>query len=121
MPLAETITRNQYTFSAYDETSVTVLETVHTTSLIVSADHLEKWDVESVSALEEKLLEPILSLKPQIVILGTGKTQQFPAAQIHARFGKHGIGLEVMATDAACRTYNILVAEDRNVVAALII
>jgi uncharacterized protein len=54
-------------------------------------------------------------------LLGTGPRQQFPEAKIFGLFGEQGIGLEVMDNGALCRTFNILVAEDRAVTAAIIL
>jgi uncharacterized protein len=63
----------------------------------------------------------ILSLDPELVLLGTGPRQIFPAASFRAQFLSSGIGLEVMDTAAACRTFNVLVAEQRRVVALLMV
>jgi len=65
--------------------------------------------------------ERLLADAPEIVLLGTGATQRFPHPRLTAALFKARVGLEVMDTRAACRTYNILVAEGRNVVAALIV
>ena len=58
---------------------------------------------------------------PAVVLLGTGEKQRFPEARLYGLFGQRGIGLEVMDNGALCRTFNILVAEDRAVTAAIII
>jgi uncharacterized protein len=63
----------------------------------------------------------ILALDPELVLLGTGLRQIFPAAAFRARFLSAGIGFEVMDTGAACRTFNVLVAEQRRVVALLML
>lgn len=63
--------------------------------------------------------EPILDLEPELVLLGTGARQSFPAAIFAAQFLAKRIGLEVMDTGAACRTFNVLIAERRRVVALL--
>jgi len=65
--------------------------------------------------------ERLLADRPEIVLLGTGATQRFPHPRVTAPLYEARVGLEVMDTRAACRTYNILVAEGRNVVAALIL
>ena len=59
-------------------------------------------------------------LGPEVVIIGTGKTLTFPPPQLTVGLQSQGIGVEIMAHDAACRTFNILLAEDRRVIAALI-
>jgi uncharacterized protein len=62
----------------------------------------------------------ILALEPELVLLGTGVRQTFPATVFAAQFLRAGIGFEVMDTGAACRTFNVLVAEQRRVVALLL-
>jgi uncharacterized protein len=63
----------------------------------------------------------IVSLEPELVLIGTGTRQVFPAAEFGAEFLRAGIGFEVMDTGAACRTFNVLVAEHRRVVALLLV
>ena len=90
-------------------------------SLILSSEQLiTDWPVESFNDLSESLLEPVVELKPDIVLVGTGARQQFLPAELMMVFFRRGIGAEVMTTDAACRTFNVLVSEGRQVVAALI-
>ena len=72
-------------------------------------------------ALSEQDFEGLLAASPEIVLLGSGATQRFPQPGIIAPLMRAHVGIEVMDTRAACRTYNILVAEGRNVVAALIV
>jgi uncharacterized protein len=71
--------------------------------------------------LGAETLAPILETKPAVVLLGTGEQQLFPEPKIYALFGQQGIGLEVMDNGALCRTFNILVAEDRDVTAAIVL
>jgi uncharacterized protein len=93
-----------------------------TGSVILSAAELiGHWPVHDVAALDEAALAPALALGPEILILGTGERILFPDASLFAALARQGIGLEVMNTAAACRTYNVLVNEDRPVVAALIL
>ena len=89
-------------------------------SCIVSAEELiAEWAPKVFADLAPEHLEPILALKPELVLLGTGTTQRFPPAAIRAAFTAKNVGLEVMDLGAACRTFNILVQEERRVVAAL--
>lgn len=89
-------------------------------SCIVSAEHLiAEWAPKTLAELAPEHLEPILALKPELVLLGTGPSQHFPPAAIRGAFTAQGVGLEVMDLGAACRTFNILVQEERRVVAAL--
>jgi uncharacterized protein len=75
-------------------------------------------DTEDLASLEPSR---ILALDPELVLLGTGPRQVFPAGSFRAQFLSAGIGLEVMDTAAACRTFNVLVAEQRRVVALLMV
>ena len=74
-------------------------------------------DADIVQSLQSRLLP----LKPEVILLGTGARQRFPPASLGATFLRTGIGFEVMDTGAACRTFNVLVAERRLVVAVLLV
>ena len=109
-------------FTGYGEGWVEVNRTRYGASLVVSGDRLvSDWPLASVGEISADHLAAILDLKPEIVLLGTGKTFTFPDRARLAPLYNAGLGVEVMDTPAACRTYNILLAEGRNVVAALII
>ena len=91
-----------------------------TQSLILTAQQLiTDWEPNQLDELTSAHLDTILNLEPELVLLGTGVRQQFPAIEILSPLHRASIGIEVMDTAAACRTFNILVAEDRHVVAAL--
>ncbi len=64
-------------------------------------------------------LAPVFALQPDVVLLGTGAKQMFPGRVIRQAFAARKVGLEVMDLGAACRTYNILVQEERRVAAVL--
>ena len=66
-------------------------------------------------------LEPVLALQPEILLIGSGERQVFPVPELLAALYAARLGFEIMATGAACRTYNVLVAEGREVAAALLI
>jgi uncharacterized protein len=106
-------------FTGYGEGYVDVGGKRFTTSVVVSGDRLVEWSARSPGSLASADLSPILELKPEIVLLGTGETLTFPDPASLADLHAARIGVEVMDTKAACRTYNILLGEGRNVVAAL--
>jgi uncharacterized protein len=88
--------------------------------LIVAPEHLiEGWRVAAPVDVTLEQLEPALALGPQIVLLGTGAALVWPEADLMSQLAARGIGLEIMSTPAACRTFNVLVHERRRVVAAL--
>ena len=93
-----------------------------TDSFIVARETLIKtWPLANIALLDKNHLTPVHELKPELVLLGTGQKQQFPDMQLLSTFYNQGIGVEVMDSPAACRTFNILAGEGRKVVAAIII
>src|SRR4051812_41655990 len=89
-------------------------------SLIVMPEKLLDWPVEGFDRLSRESFILLESEKPEIILLGTGPKQRFPHPSLTAPLAQAGIGVEVMDLKAACRTYNILVAEERKVAAALL-
>jgi uncharacterized protein len=79
------------------------------------------WAPDGFDALTEADFAALLSYQPEMVLLGTGGTQRFPHPRLLRSLAAARVGVEVMDTRAACRTFNILVAEDRRVAAALIV
>ena len=90
-------------------------------SVLVAPDQLiMDWFPQTFAELEAQHCAEILQLEPEIVLLGTGQRQQFPQPRLLQDLLRQGIGVEVMDTAAACRTYNVLMLEERRVVAALL-
>ncbi len=100
---------------------VIVNGTEHRASVIVPwSGEVSPWEVGSFDALTEAHFEMLAALKPELVIFGSGSRIRFvKPALLKALIGRR-IGVETMDTAAACRTYNVLLAEDRSVVAALL-
>jgi uncharacterized protein len=122
MPLAEDIVTSRHRITSYSADTVSINETVYRQSLVMTAESLHTpWPVTRLQDLTVETLEPIFASMPAVVLLGTGSKQQFPEPKIFGLFGARGIGLEVMDNGALCRTFNILVAEDRAVTAAIIL
>ncbi len=114
--------RSQNFIRAYERGEVRIGEQVIRNNCLISPELIDlQWSAQSVDLLSKDDLLPIFALKPEIVILGTGMRQQFPAAIIRAAFLAREIGFEVMDLGAACRTFNVLLSEDRRVVAALLL
>ena len=110
------------TFTGHGEGYVEVNGKRHSSSLVVGGERIvTDWPATSVESLTADHLAAIVELKPEIVLLGTGTRLTFPDQSLLAPLYKAGIGVEAMDTPAACRTYNILLGEGRNVVAALIV
>ncbi|HSS46420.1 MAG TPA: Mth938-like domain-containing protein [Burkholderiales bacterium] len=108
-------------FTGYGEGYVLVNNVRHEKSLVVLPERLMEWEVAAFEALSQKHFEFLMNLAPEIVLLGTGPRLRFPHPALSQSLVNAKIGLEVMDTRAACRTYNILVAEGRKVAAALLL
>ena len=109
-------------FTGYGAGYVEINRTRHTSSLVASGERvIVDWPVSHVDGLAADHMAAIIELRPEIVLLGTGATFRFPEPARLAPLYKAGIGVEVMDTPAACRTYNILAGEGRHVVAALVV
>lgn len=112
----------QNAFTGYGEGYVLVNGNRHERSLIVLARQLmENWEVTRIEDLADAEMDLLAGLRVEILLLGTGHTLRFPPPRLLPRLAAVGTGVEVMDTPAACRTYNILLAEGRNVAAALML
>jgi len=107
---------------AYGDNEVNINGRIYTKSLLVSHQQLsDDWPVKNINELNNTALDLLLQQQPEVIIIGTGHTLIFPQPQIYAHLINQNIGVEFMDTGAACRTYNILLSEDRRVVAGLIL
>lgn len=99
---------------------VHVGERVLSRPVIISADRIiDAWSPPPVAELAVEDLEAAIALEPEVILLGTGARQRFPQPALLRAMLARGIGLEVMDTAAACRTFNVLASEYRRVVAVL--
>jgi uncharacterized protein len=104
----------------YSETELRIGQQRLTRSCIVTAARLiTDWEPATFADLTPAHLETIFALEPELVLLGTGPTQRFATAEVRAAFTQRHVGLEVMQLGAACRTFNVLLQEERRVAAAL--
>lgn len=110
-----------YQIQRYDQQSITINETVYTRSLIIMPHHLSTWEITHFDHLEQNHFEKLCQLQPQVALIGTGTQLRFPALALLAPLVERRIGIEVMDTQAACRTYMLLMAEGRAVAAALLL
>ncbi len=106
--------------TAYGADYVAVNGVRHEQSLIVLPDRVAAWSARSFDALTAEDFAFLATLQAEIILLGTGPRQRFPHPRLTAPLARAGIGVEVMDLQAASRTYNILVAEERKVAAALL-
>jgi uncharacterized protein len=88
--------------------------------ILTPARIIEDWGPDRVDSLDAGHLQPLIDLAPEVIVIGTGPAQVFPDPGLYFAVLERGIGCEVMDTGAACRTYNILMAEGRRVAAGLL-
>lgn len=108
--------------TAYGNGGFRFADMSHKGSILCLPAGVYAWSVtmpESLTAADFALVLNSL-VPPAVLLLGTGKTQVFESGEVAQAFSAAGIGLEVMSTGAAVRTYNIMLAEKRKVAAALI-
>ncbi len=118
--LATAVGKNQFT--GYGDGYVAINNQRYERAVVVTPDAVhEDWSATAFDALDATHLRFVLALQAEIVILGTGASQRFPRPQLLHEFAAAQIGVEIMATPAACRTYNILMAEGRAVAAAILL
>lgn len=110
------------TITGYGDGYVEINKTPYAHAVVLSSDGaISEWPVQNFESLESKEFSQLIDLKSELIIIGTGKRQRFPKPELLKSLISAKIGFEVMDSQAACRTYNILVGEGRKVVLALIV
>ncbi len=105
---------------SYSNDSFKLKDTLIETNLVISKDRIiDNWSVDSYQNLATQHLDQIILWQPELIIIGSGKIPSFPNTELIAYAALKNIGLEIMDTGAACRSYNLLVDEGRDVVACL--
>ena len=108
------------TFTGYGDGYVMVNAQRHAANMIVLPDRVLPWNVAGFEALAAPDFEVFLALDLEVLLLGTGARQRFPHPRLTQALARRRVGVEAMDLQAACRTYNILMAEERRVAAALL-
>lgn len=112
----------KYVIKSYEPGNVIINKDSYQHSVIVSPTTLiSHWSPSNIESLTADDFDAIIALNPEVILLGTGAIHTFPETAVFAKVYELHLGIEVMDTRAACRTFNVLTAEDRNVVAALIV
>ena len=121
MDITQDFAEAKFIITGYKPGCVLINHEPHQQSFIIRPESLEAlWEVTNISQLNETNLASVLNHPPEIMIIGTGETLVLPDPEIIALFAQHHVGLETMNTNAACRTYCILIAEGRKACAGII-
>ncbi len=122
MKLHLTSAENNNLITAFDSGFVEINRKKYTQNLIVMPNQLIlDWQAVDFSSLNAAHFDQLIALNPEVVLLGTGYKHQFLHPKLFKNLTENNIALECMTSAAACRTYNILMGEGRNVAAALLI
>lgn len=122
MELSLDTAQSTYHITAYQTGKIQINQTWFERSLIITPETLiSDWPPQKLSELRAEHCSLILNLNPKLVILGSGLTLRFPPPELLMPFYRRQIGVEIMDTGAACRTYSVLASEGRNVAAGLLI
>lgn len=111
----------KYVLRGADGASALVNERRLTSGFIVATDALiDDWGVTDVATLTVDSVAPMLSMEPDVIVLGTGERQVFAPPAVLAHCLQRGVGIEAMTNAAAARTFNVLAGEGRRVVAGFV-
>ncbi|WP_028387894.1 Mth938-like domain-containing protein [Legionella fairfieldensis] len=114
-------TPDPHSIQAYSDKEITIDSINYKKSVIINRQEIiSNWPITSIDQLTEELLEPLLRHQPRIIIIGHSQHSGFASPFIFQTLAKHRVGLESMSIGAACRTYNILLSEQRDVVLGVI-
>lgn len=122
MQLTEHTPGDHYFIRSVTPQSVQINDDIHHASVILGARLLiGDWSVRSLGDLSEQTVAPLIEHSPEVVVLGAGTQQAFPSTDILRLFLSEHIGVECMTLDAACRTFNVLMSENRRALLGLIL
>jgi uncharacterized protein len=122
MKLHSTQTQQYQTVTGYQDDWVEINAQRFSHSLVVLPEYApQPWQVKAFEDLQPSDFELLGSMKPDLIILGTGQRQRFASARLTAQLMAQRVGVECMDNQAACRTYIILMAEGRKVALAVIL
>jgi len=115
-------TADKHSIQAYSDAEIKINQNVYQHSLIVNAQQIiENWPVSHLQQLNEDTILPFLQNNPRIIIIGQPQNGVLPSYSLIEFLSQRGIGIECMSIGAACRTYNVLLSERREVVLGIIL
>ena len=113
--------KDKHTVQSYSDSELRINSNLYHSNLIVSAHEIiEDWSIKTIQDLNEDSLTPLLRYEPKIIIIGHNQLGKFAPLSVMQTLSKDRIGLECMSIGAACRTFNVLLSEQRDVVLGII-
>ncbi len=122
MKLHQQNTPNMNAIRAFEKNRIKINDQYYEHSLLVSTKFInDNWPVSKIEELSVEAIQQLLEHQPEIILIGSGLQHHFLDPLLTLTANQQGVGIEVMTTEAACHTYNVLLGEDRDVLAALIV
>jgi len=121
MKLHQTVGQGRNLITAIENGKIRINQDYYSGNLIVTPDSITPWSATTFEDLRPEQFAELMGFEPEVVLFGSGEKLRFPHPSLTLAVTGARIGLDVMDTQAACRAYNILMAEDRRVVAALLL
>lgn len=123
MNLSHDISNATYQVTSYQEGIITINETISlTASFIVGLEEIkENWQPRTTDELQASDFDLLIAYQPELIILGTGNQLTFPKPEVYANLLANNIGFECMDNGAACRTYNLLTSDGRQVAMGILL
>jgi uncharacterized protein len=111
----------KHSIQSYTDAEVKINAVTYSQNLIVNQQQLlSNWNITALNDLSLDTINPLLSLEPEVIIIGHNGKDNFPPMPMLQQLSQMRIGIECMSIGAACRTYNLLLSEDRKVVLGII-
>lgn len=121
MQLSRETSEALYQIQSYEEGVITINDQEYSCSLLLMPNKLiAPWGPENLAELKAEHFTSLVFYQPELILLGTGKTLSFPSSALFQPLTEIQVGVEVMDTKAACRTYTLLASEGRHVVSLLL-
>ena len=105
----------------YENHTIYIDKSKYDFNIFVSKDFVIKWSISEINNIVIDDLSDIIKYNPEIILIGTGLQPILPKSEIINQLHNSNVGVEFMSTDAACKTFNVLLQEDRNVIAGLVV
>lgn len=121
MQIAPESSQAQFFIKQFENNQFTINQQSYLHNIIIQLNTIIPWDTTTIEQLSEKDIHLLIDNKPELVLLGVGNKMHYPKSEWLAKFYEANIGIEIMNTTSACRTYNVLAGDNRQVVAGLII
>ena len=105
----------------YEDSCLYIADKVYDHNIVIVENIISKWNIDNIYNLKIDDFEDIVNTKPEIIIIGTGKEPVIPKLEIIKNIQDRQIGIEFMRTESACKTFNLLLSEERNVACILLV